>query len=99
MTTRTAPYNPIDYLESEDEIMSYLNDAYLNDAYLDDDPGVFVVALGNFARHYGISRLSSETGLNRESLYKAFSGSVQPKWDTIQRVMKAMHIQLHVDAA
>ncbi len=94
MTTRTAPYNPIDYLESEDEVMSYLNKAYL-----DDDPGVFVVALGNFARHYGISRLSSETGLNRESLYKTFSGSVQPKWDTIQRVMKAMHIQLHVDAA
>lgn len=94
MTTQTTLYNPIDYLESDNEIMGYLNDAYL-----DDDPNVFVVALGHFARHYGISKLSNETGLNRESLYKAFSGNVQPKWDTIQRVMKTMRIQLHVEAA
>ena len=91
---QTAAYNPIDYLESEEEVLSYLNDAYL-----DDDPGVFVVALGYFAKHYGISKLSRETGLNRESLYKAFSGDVQPRWDTIQRVMKAMQIQLHLEAA
>ncbi len=94
METQTAPYNPIDYLESDEEVLSYLNDAYL-----DDDPGVFVVALGHLARHYGVSKLSRETGLNRESLYKAFSGNVQPKWDTIQRIMKAMQIQLHVEAA
>ena len=94
MTTKTAPYNPVDYLKSDQEIMDYLNDAYHN-----DDPGVFIIALGHFAKHYGISKLSRETGLNRESLYKAFSGSVQPKWDTIQRVIKAMRIQLHVEAA
>lgn len=94
MTTEISPYNPIDYLETDEEIMSYLNEAYH-----DDDPNVFVVALGHFAKHYGISKLSSETGLNRESLYKTFSGSVQPKWDTVQRVMKAMQIQLHVEAA
>ncbi|HIJ34086.1 MAG: putative addiction module antidote protein [Gammaproteobacteria bacterium] len=94
MATQTGPYNPIDYLESDDEIMEYLNDAYL-----DDDPRAFVLALGNCAKHYGISKLSGETGLNRESLYKSFSGSVQPKWDTIQRVMKAMNIQIHVEAA
>lgn len=93
MNRKTAPYNPVDYLESEEEIMSCLNDAYLG-----DDSRVFIIALGNFSRHYGMAKLSRESGLNRESLYKDFSGKVQPKWETIQWVMKAMQIQLHVEA-
>jgi DNA-binding phage protein len=39
MKTKTAPYNPFDYLETQEEI----ND-YLTDAFIDDDPRVFLAA-------------------------------------------------------
>jgi len=65
-------------------------------AFLDDDPAVFVTALGHVAKAKGITQLATDTGLNRESLYKALSGKTQPKWDTVQRIIKALHITLHV---
>ena len=91
MNIRTTAFNPVDYLESDAEIADYLTEAYQ-----DDDPAVFIVALGHVARHKGVTRLARETGLNRESLYKTFNGKVQPKWDTVHRLMKAMKIDLAI---
>ncbi|PKM37566.1 MAG: putative addiction module antidote protein [Gammaproteobacteria bacterium HGW-Gammaproteobacteria-10] len=93
MKTETHPYNPFDHLLTEDDIGEYLTQAFM-----DDDPAMFVTALGHVARHKGISKLAEETGLNRESLNKALSGKTQPKWDTVQRIIKAMHISVRVAA-
>jgi probable addiction module antidote protein len=71
---------------------------YLTQAFLDDDPAVFVTALGHVAKAKGIAQLATDTGLNRESLYKALSGKTQPKWDTVQRIIKALNINLHIAA-
>lgn len=71
---------------------------YLTQAFMDDDPAMFVTALGHVARHKGIAKLAEETGLNRESLYKALSGKTQPKWDTVQLIIKALHISVRVAA-
>ena len=43
-----------------------------------------------------MTEVAKAAGLNRESLYKAFSGKVQPKWDTIARVMRVLHIDMTV---
>ena len=86
---RLETFNPVDFLQGEDEIAEYLAEAYL-----DEDPNVFIIALGHVAKHKGISALAQETGLNRESLYKTFSGKVQPRWDTIHRLMRALNVQL-----
>lgn len=69
---------------------------YLTNAFMDDDPAVFVAALGYVARHRGIAQLASDTGLNRESLYKTLSGKSQPKWDTVQRIIKALKINIKI---
>lgn len=45
MTIRTTHYSPFDYLETQEEI----ND-YLNDAFMDDDPQIFLIALGHLAK-------------------------------------------------
>ena len=89
MTIELKPYNPVEFLQNEEEIISYLNDAYS-----DDDPNVFLVALGHIAKAKGMGNLAKVTGLNRESLYKALSGDTQPRWDTVQRVMKGLKINL-----
>ena len=91
MKTETKPYNPIDHLLTQAEIGDYLTQAFM-----DDDSAVFVTALGHIARAKGITQLAADTGLNRESIYKVLSGKTQPKWDTVQRIIKALHINLHV---
>ncbi len=91
MKTETKPYNPFDYLLTQEDMGDYLTQAFL-----DDDPAVFVTALGHVAKTKGITQLAADTGLNRESLYKALSGKTHPKWDTVQRIIKALNITLHV---
>ncbi len=93
MKTKTSPYNPLDYLNSDEEIAQYLNDAYM-----DDDPEVFVIALGYVAKAKGVADVAKAAGLNRESLYKVFSGKAKPQWATIQSVMKALKVQIRAVA-
>jgi len=93
MNIRTTPFNPVDCLTGDAEIADYLTDAYQ-----DDDPAVFIVALGHVAKNKGLAQLAKDTGLNRESLYKTFNGKVQPKWDTVHRLLKAMKVDLAIAA-
>ncbi len=93
MKTETKPYNPFDYLNSDEEVVEYLNTAYSA-----DDPQIFVIALGYLAKNRGIASIAEKTGLNRESLYKTLAGKTQPKWDTIQRIMKALNIDIRAVA-
>lgn len=90
---KTQAFNPFDYMETQEEI-----NAYLLECFNDEDPQVFVNALGHLARHYGVSEVARAAGLNRESLYKIFSGKAQPKWDTVRRLMRALHVDLTIAA-
>lgn len=89
MATKTTPYNPFDYLETQEEV-----NEYLNNAFMDDDPRMFVVALGYLAKKKGMARIAKETGLNRESLYKSLSGDGNPAFATIKKITKALDVQL-----
>ena len=62
------------------------------------DPAVFIVALGYAIKHKGVAQVAEAAGLNRESLYKVINGKVQPKWDTIHRLMRALGVHLSVAA-
>jgi probable addiction module antidote protein len=93
MKPQLAPFNPVDYLESKEEIAQYLNTAYQ-----DDDPKVFVIALGHVAKAKGLAQVAQKAGLNRENLYKVFSGKTKPQWATIQSVMKALDIHIRTEA-
>ena len=91
---KTKRFNPIEMLHSDQEIAEFLAEAYNN-----DDPAEFVAALGFLVEHKGVAEISDATGLNRESLYKVVRGDVQPKWDTVHRLMRAGGVKLTVDAA
>jgi probable addiction module antidote protein len=93
MGTAIKNFNPFEYFETQEEM-----NVYLAECFADDNPNVFVSALGHLAKHHGMSEVAKATGLNRESLYKTFSGKVQPKWDTVARVMRALHVDMTVAA-
>jgi len=93
MKTETSPWNPFDYLESQDEM-----DQYLADAFLDEDPRVFLVALGFLAKKQGMGKVAKLAGVNRESLYKSLSGEGNPGYATIAKVIRALGIRMVPDA-
>lgn len=94
--TKTVPYDVATQLRSPAEMAAYL-DAWLSDA--PDDSAGIARALGDVARAKGMSRLARDTGLSRESLYKALSDSGNPSLDTILRVAKALGLRLRATAA
>ena len=52
-------------------------------------------ALGVIAKARGMTQLARDTGLSRESLYKALSGEGNPEFATVMKVVKALGFQLH----
>ncbi len=51
-------------------------------------------ALGDIARGKGMSQIARETGLGRESLYKAFSPDGNPEFSTVLKVVRALGLRL-----
>jgi probable addiction module antidote protein len=56
---------------------------------------MLLLAVKNIARAQGMAQLAKDTGLGRESLYKALSEGAKPRYDTLLKVMRAMGIKLH----
>ncbi|TCP19348.1 addiction module antidote protein [Simplicispira metamorpha] len=59
-----------------------------------DDAAFIAAALGDIARARGMSQLARDTGLGRESLYKALSGEGNPSFGTILKVIHALGLKL-----
>jgi len=57
-----------------------------------------VHALGNIARVRGMSQIARDSGLGRESLYKALSPEGNPEFATVLKVVQALGIKLHAGA-
>ena len=93
---KTRPWDAAAYLRTDEEIAAYL-DAVLEEA--GDDPKVIAHALGVIARARGMSQLARDTGVKRESLYRALSAEGNPEFATIWKVIRALGIRLHAEAA
>jgi probable addiction module antidote protein len=89
-------WDTVDYLKTEEDMVMYL-EACMEEA--GDDAAFIAKALGDIARAKGMSQLAKDTGLGRESLYKALSGEGNPSFGTILKVMHALGIKLHPQAA
>ncbi len=86
MALHTTEFNPFDYMETQDEV-----ETFLQECLADDDPNTFIEALGMLVKKHGVTDVSEASGLNRESLYKSLRGKTKPRWDTIFKVMKALN--------
>jgi probable addiction module antidote protein len=91
-TTTTTRYDVAEHLRTPEEMAAYL-EACFEEA--NGDAAFIAKALGDIARAKGMMQLSRETGLSRESLYKALSGERSPSFDTILKVVAALGLTLH----
>jgi probable addiction module antidote protein len=96
MTTKPHEYDVAKHLRSREEMAAYL-EAAIEES--DGDAAFIAMALGDIARAKGMAELSRETGLGRESLYKALSAEGNPQLSTVLKVAKALGLQLHVKPA
>ncbi len=91
--TRFTPFDAADYLDSDEAIA-----AYLSATLEEDDPEMFLVAIKTVARARGMTQLAKDTGVGRESLYKALAPGAKPRYDTILKVVRALGMTLHAEA-
>lgn len=80
-----------DYLDSDELIAEFLTAAME-----DEDPEAFIAALGHVAKAKGMSAIANETGLGRESLYKALKAGSKLRYETVLKVLSALGVRLTV---
>ena len=91
---RTTRFDAADYLNTRDAQVEYLTAAYET-----GDPEFIRDAYNLVARARGMTRIAAETGLSRESLYKALGESGNPEFGTMMRINRALGITLSAHLA
>ena len=87
---KTRVWDAVENLETEEDMA-----AYLEAALEDGDCALIGAALGDIARAKGMTQIARDTGLGRESLYKALS----PDGNPILKVINALGLKLHASTA
>lgn len=96
MSIETTRWDVQDYLRTPEDCALYIQ-AAIEEA--GDDPAFIAKALGDVARARGMTSIARNTGLSRESLYKALSGDRSPDFETVLKVLGALGLRLHVEPA
>jgi probable addiction module antidote protein len=86
---KTTPFDASEYLIN-DEMMA----EYLSLTLEDENPEVFISALGDVAKAKGMAMIASESGLSHDSLYEALRSGSQLRYETVQKILKALGIKL-----
>lgn len=84
-------FDVADYLDNEEVIAEYLTAALE-----DENPDVFLAAVADVAKARGMTAVANNTGLGRESLYKALSPGAKPRHETIVKVLHGLGVKLTV---
>jgi probable addiction module antidote protein len=94
MPLKTTRWDASEFLDSDEAIA-----AYLNAAFEDGDPGFIAASIGHVAKAKGMSQIARETGLSRESLYRALSDEGNPELSTMTKVMQALGMRIQIAPA
>jgi probable addiction module antidote protein len=91
---RTTPFDPAEYLTTPRAMAVFLSEALET-----GDAAVIAAALGVVARAKGMREIAQQTGLSRESLYKALRQDGNPELATTLKVVRALGMKLKAQAA
>jgi probable addiction module antidote protein len=86
---KTRPFDAAEFLDTEEAQAEFLTAALE-----ENDAEFFAYALGVVARARGMTLVAKESGLGRQSLYKALDDGGNPTLDTVLRVLDALGIRL-----
>ena len=86
---KTTRFDAADYLDSPEARAEYMTAALET-----DDVDFIRDAVGVVARARGMTKIAKETGLSRESLYKALGETGNPEFATVMRIVRALGLRL-----
>jgi probable addiction module antidote protein len=89
---KTTLYDPVDYLESPEDIAEYLNAAIE-----DGNEQLMLAVMRDVVRAMmGMSELAQRTGLSREALYNTLSENGNPRLSSLVEILHALGLELSV---
>ncbi len=86
---KTVPYDPAEFLKTPRAMALFLSEALAT-----GDAAYISHALGVVARAKGMAEIARESGLGRESLYKALREGSHPEFATVLKVIRALGLNL-----
>jgi len=92
MAKKLIKFDAAAYLDNEETIAEYLS-AVMEKNDLD----LLLAAVGDVAKARGMATIARDSGLGRESLYKAFAPGAKPRFDTVMKVLQALGLKLHAE--
>lgn len=90
-TSGTSAYEASRFLDSPQTIS-----AYLAQSMACHDPQALMKALAEVAKALGVNKVAEAAGVNRESLYKTLKGGSKTRYETVQKLMLALGVELTV---
>jgi len=91
MALKLLPYDSADLIETEEDILYYLEAAMEG-----NDPAHIARALGVVARSKGMTEIAKKAGVGRQALYNALSETGNPTLETLTAVLGALGLELTV---
>jgi probable addiction module antidote protein len=91
MALKVTPFDPAEHLETEDDILCFLEAAMEG-----NDPRHIARALGIVARSQGMTEVARKSGLGRQALYGALSENGNPTLETLLAVLGVLGLELTV---
>ena len=89
LTKELINFDMAEQLRTDEDIAGYLSMALE-----DGDTDELIHALGYIAKARGMTQIAKDSGLGRESLYKALRSGSRPQFDTILKVLKSLNFDL-----
>lgn len=89
MKTEISDFDASEYLTDKKSVAEYLT-AVMEE----NDTKLLLAAIGDIAKAQGMSKIASECGLGRESLYKALNAGAKPRFDTVLKVLEALGVNI-----
>ncbi len=80
---KISKYNATDYLKTDTDIKEYLSASFET-----GDSKLIAKALGDVAKIKGMSKIASDTKLDRSSLYDSLTEQGDPKLSTVTKLIK-----------
>ena len=94
MKTKTASFDASEYLDSEEMIAEYLSAALE-----EDEPDMFLSALADVVKARGMTQVAKDSGLGRESWYKALAPGAKPRYETVVKLARALGVKFSLEPA
>ena len=91
MSRKLKTFDASDYLDDSETIAEYLNAVIET-----DDQALLLSAIGDIAKATGMQKIANDSGLGRESLYKALAPGAKPRFETVFKILQALGVSLKI---